>query len=241
MSTPASPSAPKPAGDHHDPAVVIHPSFEERMHAFWEKNRGTVMAVLVVILLGILAKGAWDYFAASREQGIRADYAAATTPAKVKEFIASHAGHPLAGVAQLGLADDAYAAGNYAEAVAAYEKAVPALKTGLLTSRAKFGLAMAKLAAGRTAEAETGLAAIASDAAENKSLRASAAYQLASLAASAHRAADVKKYTEQVMSLDPAGMWVQRAMALRVQFPESEVAAPAPAAAAPAIKLEPTK
>ena len=53
MSTPATPSAPKPAGDARNlvPAATASLSFEERLRGFWEKNRGTVTAVLVAILV----------------------------------------------------------------------------------------------------------------------------------------------------------------------------------------------
>jgi hypothetical protein len=92
---------------------------------------------------------------------------------------------------------------------------------------------MAKIAAGKTAEGETALKALAGDAAQLKGIRAEASYHLASLAAEAGRADDVKKYSEQVAQIDPSSPWTQRAMTLRASLPVAPAAA-APQTAAPA-------
>jgi len=235
MSTPAT--SPSPAGDGHKvvPVDATNASFEDKLQAFWERNRGTVTAVLVVIVLAILAKGGWDYVAEQHEQSVREAFAASTTPDQLKDFAASHADHPLAAVALLKLADDAYAAGKYDEAAAGYQKVLSGLKDNALTSRVRFGLAMAKLLGGHAAEAETAFNAIASDTNESKSMRAEAAYELAAMASSANNVADVKKYTEQVMAIDPSGLWTPRAMALRQRYPAEAMTAPA---TGPAIKLD---
>lgn len=235
MSTPATSSSPAGDGRKVVPVDAANASFEDKLQAFWERNRGTVTAVLVVIVLAIVGKGGWDYLAAQREQGVRGAFAEATTPAQLKDFAASHEGHPLAAVAQLKLADDAYAGGKYDEAAAGYEKALSGLKDTVLASRVRFGLAMAKSLGGHAAEATAVFNAIAADTSESKSLRAEAAYELAAMAAEANNAADVKKYTEQVMAVDPAGIWTGRAMALRQRFPAEAMTAPS---SAPAIKLD---
>jgi hypothetical protein len=136
-------------------------------------------------------------------------------------------------LAQLRLTDDAYTAGKAAEAVTGYETVAAKLKTGPLFARAQLGLAMAKIAAGKTAEGETALKALAGDAAQLKGIRAEASYHLASLAAEAGRADDVKKYSEQVAQIDPSSPWTQRAMTLRASLPVAPAAA-APQTAAPA-------
>ena len=244
MSTPSTPSSPKPAGDDRNLVPVdenyVAPSFEDRVRIFWEKNNKAVYGVLVVILLAIVAKEGWDYLAAQREKGVEQAYAAATTPAQLRTFIGEHPQHTLAGVAQLQLADEAYAGGRYGEAVTAYEQASGVLKNGPLASRARLGAAMAKLQGGRESEGEAALKALAADEKEPKAYRLEAAYHLTSLAAERHNATDVKTYSDQVMQLDPASPWTQRAMHLRASVPSAE--APVPAADAnadqsPAIKL----
>jgi hypothetical protein len=238
MPNPATPSSPTPAGDDRNLIAVdencIAPSFEDRLHAFWEKNKKTVTAVLLVILLIVAGKGVWEYFAAAKEREIGQDYAAATTPAQLKSFIADNPQHPLAGVALLRAADDAYAAGKFADAIGSYDQAATVLKTGPLASRARLGSAMAKLQSGQTAQGEAALKAFAADANEITAYRAEASYHLASHAAANGNSADVKTYSDQLMKLDPASPWTQRALALLSTLGIEE---PASAETTPSITL----
>lgn len=238
MSPSATPSAPTPAGDDRNLIAVdenyIAPTFEERLRLFWKKNNKAVTAVLVLILLAIAAKGGWEYMTAQRERDIEQAYAASVTPAQLKAFAAANAQHELGGVAYLRIADEAYIEGRSSDAIAAYEQASSVLKAGPLASRARLGAAMAKLQAGRGTDAETALKTFAADAKEPKAYRAEAIYHLASLAASAHNAADLKTYSDQLMQLDPASPWTQRSLALRANLPGDQIAPPS---AAPAITL----
>lgn len=229
MTTPATPSQPTPAGDDRNLVAVdanyIAPSLEDKLQGFWKKNGTAVIVLCVLVLAGIVAKGGWDYMAEQKEADVQKDYAAATTPEKLKAFAAAHIGHSLGAVAQLRLADDAYAAGKAADAITGYEQVVATLKTGPLATRARLGAAMAKISAGKTTEGEAALKSLASDAAQAKGVRVEAAYQLASLAAEAGRADDVKKYSDQVAQIDPASPWTQRAMGLRASLPVAPSAA----------------
>src|SRR5882762_3074417 len=119
MTTPATPTDPTPAGDdrHFVPVdeTNVGPSFEEQLHAFWKKNSTIVLILCALVLLGIVGKGGWEYLEGQKEEGIKHEYADATTPEKLKAFAAAHAGHALAGAAQLTMADDAYKAGKTTE------------------------------------------------------------------------------------------------------------------------------
>jgi hypothetical protein len=238
MTKPAAPSAPKSSGDDRNLVAVdenyVALTFEDRLRIFWQKNGRTVVAFVVVVLLAILARGGWDYLAAQKEQALEREYAAAGTSDQLKAFAAAHAGHELAGIAQLRLADEAYAAGKSADAISGYEATVAVIKTGPLASRARLGLAMAKIQSGKTAEGEATLKQLASDATEAKGIRVEAAYQLASLAAVAGKANDARKYSDQIMQVDPASPWLQRAMMLRASLAPAETA---PTGTAPAVKL----
>lgn len=251
MSTPENPSSSQPVG-HARPAAAADATqaanaspFDEQLQQFWVKSGKTVIAVCVVILLAILAKGGWEYMAASKEADLTKEYAAATTSEKLKTFAAAHPGHVLAGIAYLRLADEAYAAGKGADAVTNYEAAVKNLTGSPFLNRAELGQAMAKLQAGQTADAEAALKQIADRATEAKAVRLEAAYHLASLAQAAGRAEDAKKYTDQIIQIDASSSWAQRAMMLAAQSapavsatPAASVAPAADAAAAePAIKL----
>lgn len=227
MTTPTTPPNPTPAGDDRNlvavDAQVLAPTFEEKLLLFWQKNGTKVIVVCVLVLVGILAKGGWELIEAQKEAGLEKDYVAATTSEKLKAFAAANSGHTLAAVAQLRLADEAYTAGKTTEAVAGYESVISILKTGPFATRARLGIAMAKLSSGKTAEGEAALKALAGDATQLKGVRVEAAYHLASLAADAGRADDVKKYSDQIAQIDPASPWIQRAMTLRAALP---VAAP---------------
>lgn len=225
MSTPATPSNPNPAGPAGDDRNLVAVdattalSFEEKLQVFWQKYRGAVVALCVVVLIGILAKGGWDYLQRQKEAEVRKAYAAATNTDQLKAFSAANAEHPLAGVAQVRLADEAYGAGKSADAIAAYEKAISILKDGPLAARAKLGRALAKVQAGKAAEATTELKQLADDANQFKAIRTEAAYHLTSLAVEAGNAADAQKYSDQLMQIDPTSPWTQRGLSLRASLP----------------------
>ncbi len=231
MTTPATPSSPKPAGDDRNLVAVdaaTAATLEEKLHVFWKSNGTAVLSLCGLVLLGILAKGGWDYLGRQKELDVEKDYAAATTPEARKAFAAAHPDHSLGVIAQLRLADDAYAAGKAADALTGYEATLKMVKDGPLAARASLGRAMAKIQTGKTAEGTAELKSLAGDPNQFKGVRAEAAYQLTSLAAEASNGADVQKFADQLMSIDPSSAWAQRAMSLRAMFP----AVPAPAAPA---------
>lgn len=220
---------------------VGNQGLDESLHRLWRQYGRSILIGCMAVVVALLAKGGWDYLAAQKEQAIRQDYAAASTSDNLRAFAEAHSSHILAGVARLRLADEAYAAGKGAEAVAAYEVAVPKLKNSPLAGRAQLGLAMAKVLAGRTTDGEVALLQIADQADAFKGQRAEALYHLASLAHTAGRTEDVNKYAGQLMQIDAGGAWAQRAQMLRL---ETAMAASAPvtspdstSTAEPAIKL----
>lgn len=235
MSIPATPS-PTPSGDDRNLVRVdetyVAPGFEDRLRIFWEKNSKTVMTVCVVVLVAIIAKGGWELLQAQKEKGIAADYAAAgNDSAKLKSFASSHEGHALAGASYLRLADEAYAAGKFADAAANYEKAAADLKEGPFAGRVRLGLAVSKLQSGNAAGAEADLKVLANDVGLLKAVRAEAAYHLATIAAGAGKNDEVAKLADQIMTIDPQGTWSQRAMMLRATLPAADNAAAVPAPA----------
>jgi hypothetical protein len=235
---PASPATPNSAGDDRNLVAVDRTTavtFEDKLQLFWKNNRTAVLGVCVVVLLAILGKGAWDYFGRERERDLGQAYVAATTPEQLKAFSAAHPDHVLGGIAQIRIADDAYAPGKSAEAIAGYDKAIAALKNDALAARAKIGRALAKAQAGKTADAVTELKQLADDANQFKAARAEAAYHLTGLAVEAGNATDAQKYVDQLNQIEPMGAWAQRAMMLRATLP----ATPAPEATAPASSSTP--
>ena len=242
MSTSATPSTPSPAGDDRNLVPVDATTaltFEDKAQLFWEKNRKMLLGLCVLILLGILAKGGWDYLARQKELDIEKAYAGASTPEQLRTFAAAHPNHTLGGIAQLRIADEAYETGKSADAVAGYDKAIATLKTGPLAARARLGRALAKAQSGKAAEAAAELKQIADDKSQFKALRAEATYHLTSLAVEAGDAAEAQKMVDQLNQIDPMGAWAQRATMLRSTLPATPTPA-APAAAAGEPKKEET-
>ncbi len=228
------PTDPKPAGDDRNLIPVDATpvaSFEDNMYVFWQKYRGLILGLCVLVLVGIIGKGGWDYLARQKELDVEKAYAAAKTPEQLKAFSASHPDHVLGGVAQLRMADDAYAAGKSGDAVAGYDKALSSLKDGPLAARARLGRALAKVQAGNATEATNELKQLVSDTAQFKAIRTEAAYHLTSLPVESGNVEEAQKLSDQLMQIDPTSPWTQRGLQLRATLP----ATPAPAAvAAPA-------
>src|SRR5438067_611022 len=110
------------------PPADSAPTFELKLHRFWQKNRRDVLAACIIVLIAIAGKGAWEYLASQREKNTQAEYTAAGTAEKLRAFARTHAGHPLAGVADLRLADEEYLAGRYNDALPDYISAADILR-----------------------------------------------------------------------------------------------------------------
>jgi hypothetical protein len=243
----ATPSDPQSAGDARHPDAAerspIALTFEDKLQLLWRRHRVLIVGFCVVVTLTIIGLGAWDYLQARQELDVEKAYAAASTPESLKAFADAHSDHTLAGAAYLRIADDAFAAGKTSDALANYEKAAGIFKEGPFAARTKLGLAVTKVVSGKTAEGTTELKQLVDDGAQFKGIRAEAAYHLASLAAEAGVAADVQKYSDLLMQIDPGSPWTRQAFGLRASLPPAsltpESKSESPAAAAPAIQFTP--
>jgi hypothetical protein len=213
MTPPAAPSDPNSA--------AIPASFEDQVKLAWEKNGGFIYLMIALVALGILGKGGYEYFAAQKELKAQQDYAACTAPDMLKAFAESHRGHPLAGLAELRVADMAYASGSYREATAEYGQAMPDLTVPALVARAKLGLAVSEAQSGRVSDAEAGLRQILGDDAQLKPIRCEAAYQLAVLEVSQGRPGEVQALMDRLMQIDPSSPFSERIVSLRSSLPDS--------------------
>jgi predicted negative regulator of RcsB-dependent stress response len=236
MTNPANPPSPQSAG-----AETPAPSpVDEGLQNFWKKNGNAILVLCALVLLGYVGKAGWEYFAREREAGIQQEFAAADAPEKLQAFADAHPSHALAGLAELRIADFAYASGRLDSAIIGYGRAIDILKTGPLAARARLGLAMAKIQSGLTGEGEASLHQLADDPTQYKAIRAEATYQLASLAASSGQGAEVEKYSVQLMQIDPNSPWTQRAFGLQsLVSPTGPAANPANPGPVPAISFRP--
>jgi TolA-binding protein len=190
-------------------------SAEERLRKAWGAYGSLVYIACAVVAAGILAKGGWDYLNVQKELGIKKDFAECATPDAYRTFIGNHPGHVLTGVAELILANDAYAGGKYTDAVAVYGSAIADLPAGPAQSNARMGLAMSLAQTGKSAEAESSLRLLMNDPSQLKATRTEAGYHLAELAIADGRGADVQKLAEQVMQIDPSSPFSERTFTLR--------------------------
>ena len=218
-----------PHGEKPAEAPVVEPGFEIAVHEFWDRNRNFVLMLCAAALLVIAGREGWQYFANAREKDLQADYAKAGDSAdRLAKFADAHAGHALAGVAALRVADEKFSAGDYKSASSSYQKAAGSLQTDALLGRARLGAAISQLNSGDQAAGEAALKALSADPAAFKSARAEAFYHLASLAAGAGKADEVRKLAEQLSLIEANGPWAQRATILVAGLP-AEAGKPGPA------------
>ena len=207
MPTPAAPSKTKEA--------EIAPPPEVRLRQAWERYGGMFYFFCGVLALGILAKGGWRYLNEQKELGIQKEYMECVTPDSFLAFAAKHPGHPLAGVAEETVADNAFLGGRYMDALKAYSSALTDLPEGPVRARARLGQAMSLQLTGRTGEAEADLRQIVEDAGQMKALRCEAGYHLAELETAAGRGAEVQKLAQELIKIDPANGFAERTFMMR--------------------------
>ncbi|MEO7413415.1 MAG: tetratricopeptide repeat protein [Opitutaceae bacterium] len=243
----ATPSDPQSAGNERDPldaeSSAITLTAEDKLQLFWRRNRTLIIVVCIAVTVAIIGIGVFDYLEGEREKDVQEAYVTATTPETLKVFADAHSEHALGGAAYLRLADDAFSAGKFADALTNYDKAAKTFKEGPLAARTKLGLAVTKVVSGKATEGTAELKQLVDDANQFKGIRAEAAYHLASLAAESSNVPDVQKYSDLLIQIDPASLWTQRAMMLRATLPPSPPAAdattaPSGAPAMPAIEFK---
>jgi hypothetical protein len=210
-----------------DPSASEIPvSFEDKLKLAWVRYGNLIFIACGLVAAGILARGGLDYLAAQKELNIKKDYSECTSPDSLKAFASAHRGHPLAGLADVRVADASYASGSFADAAANYGLAVADLPAGPFKGRAKLGLAMSQAQSGKASEAEAGLRQVLGDETELKPIRCEAAYHLAGLAVAGGRPGEVQKLAEQLTQIDPSSPFEERMMALRASVPDLPAASP---------------
>lgn len=234
---------PPPAPQPQDPSAPPPPpvgaeEFALTMRMFWEKHGAKVLMVVLVGFGIILGREGWQWFQASRERDIQAEYAKIGDRLdQLPKFANEYSGHALGGVAWLRLADDAYTKNDFKTAATHYGKAVESLENSSLKARARLGSAMSQLGAGDKAAAETTLKSLSSDTKAVTALRAEATYTLAVLAREAGKDDDARKFIDEISKIEPMGLWAQRGFLLKAQMEAAKPAAPA--TAAPTIEFKP--
>jgi Tfp pilus assembly protein PilF len=122
-------------------------------------------------------------------------------------------------VAYLKVADEAYTAGNFADALANYDRAAAALPGTPFASRALLGRGVCLIQSGKSSDGTGILKRLSDDTAQLEGVRCEATYHLASLAFEAGRYDEVVTLTNLIMQLDTGGTWAQRSLFLRGRTP----------------------
>jgi hypothetical protein len=219
-----------------DPAGAL--SFEDQAFLIWKKQRTFIIGTLVAVVALLIGWFAFQGIQESREAAVRTAFGQATTIDAKRTFAREHAGHALAGVALLAVADDSYAGERYEDAAREYASASAVLVEPLLLGRARIGEGAANLRTAQTAQGEQQLTKVAEDVGLLMSHRLQAWYLLASHAAGAGDPAKARDMIGRLKALDPASEWANLASALQVRLDtEQPVGAsdlpPAPAPAMP--------
>jgi hypothetical protein len=218
MATSSRPSKSKAAVE---PGATppVSSDVDERLHGFWKEYGQYAVVVCAIILLFYIGKMGWDFFAAQRENSVRAEYLAAKNVAQLKAFIADHPDHRLTSVARLSIAHQDYADGNIAQALLDYKAVEPSLKGDPLDQRALIGIAICEIELGQRAQGEDGLRAILDDTHQLPVVRVEAGSQLASALANEGKRDEVQKIAMQLVQLDQNSPWTQRALTLSASLP----------------------
>jgi predicted negative regulator of RcsB-dependent stress response len=227
-------STPKPAKGDERNVVAVDPTapqatLEERLTEIWTENRTFILAGIVLVIVAIIGRYAWDSHVAAKQREIQAAFGLAETAEAKVAFARDYADSPLAGVALVGAADEAYTKAEYSVAGQRYAQAAAVLKDPVILSRARLGEAMCALQGGSTSKGEELLRKVGGDATAAEAIRAEAWYHLAAHLRDTGNVAGAREAIAKVSEVSPRGMWTMRAAGLAAKLP-AETAAAAPAA-----------
>jgi predicted negative regulator of RcsB-dependent stress response len=223
MTDNASPTQRPAKGDERN-VVAVDPTapeatLEERLALIWAQNRTLILAGIVAVFLAIIGRGLWESYAAGKARDVQIAFGAAETVEAKLAFARAHPDSPLAGIALIGAADDAYENADYATAATRYAEAAAALQDSLILGRARLGEAVSSLQAGMATKGESQLREIASDPAASEGIRAEAWYHLAAYALDSGNSAGAREAANKVGEVSPTSMWAMRAAGLLAKLP----------------------
>lgn len=185
-------------------------SDEEKLALMWQRVKTPTLVIVatgIILLAGNLTLSALRQ---SRTAALQSAYLEALDGNNLRSFGEENARSSLGGFALLQAADQAYAAGNFADAISLYEKAAEAVKSSPLEGRALLGLGFAQVSQGNTDGGRSIFQRIKSDAALFEVFRGEAAYALAVLALDAQDNAAFASELSFIRGLDQNANWLDR-------------------------------
>jgi predicted negative regulator of RcsB-dependent stress response len=233
--TESTPATPKPAkGDDRNLVAVENaaaPTVEDRLLVFFQKNIVAICCAIIAALILIAGRQAWDWYEKRAKTSAETAFGAAETAEQRLAFSREFAGHPLAGVALLSVADDSFEKDDYTQAATQYMQAAKACTEPIFKARAQLGEGIASIRAGLTTKGVGILQGVANDATVVDPLRCEAWLHLAATALAGGDYVQARDALDRLTALSPSGVWAGRADFLRTQIPVEETPAIAPAPA----------
>lgn len=210
----------------HAPQSDLPPDadIEDRFNDFWKKNGPAIFGVIALIAVVVVGYQVYDYLQDRKADRLSSEFNTLETPEEKLNFAERNAGGHLASLAFIEIADYAYAAENFTDAVERYEAALPGLEGNPISGRARLGAAMARLRLG-DANAAVLLDQLARDPGVLDPIRGEAAYLLAATQLAEGQTAEARRALDLLGTLDNAPQWQQRGLQLESQLPSVEDAA----------------
>jgi len=190
---------------------------EERIKLWWEKNRGMLVFGAALILLVAIAYQGLRLYRQSYEAKVQDAWTAIESMEDRKSFAEAHEGHPLAGLAYLQLAEDAYLNADYPTAENYFRKAEEALAEPVFKGKARIGFAVSAAREGDRETAIQALESLATDPEGLHSIRSEAAYHRAILALEEEDSDVLDQYFDLLTTLRYSQGWISRLQEIRSQ------------------------
>ncbi|CAI8300848.1 MAG: Uncharacterised protein [Opitutia bacterium UBA7350] len=190
-------------------------AFEERVSMYWMENKGFVtgcILALALVIIGLNGVRIYGNYTSEKQQSL---YLEALANDSLESFATDYPTLELGGFAALQVADAAFEAAEYDRAKENYARAMTALESPMLKSRARLGLAFANKETGDTAAAQAEMEALIAEPTTADSIRAEALYYLALTAHLEAKENVFANLAEQMSKLTPASPWQQRLEQLR--------------------------
>jgi hypothetical protein len=175
--------------------------FEDRVWLFWRNQKGNLLLVAGLILVGVVGWQGWKAYQQHVADQLQADYKAAQDGPSLLAFAHAHPDTTFGKLAQLEAADIFYKEGKYADAVPAYTDAIAIWGTENYGQRARIGLALSLLQNNDPVGAHQQLESLAKDTQSVAFYRSEAAFDLAVLEAQAGNQKNVAQWVAQVNTL----------------------------------------
>jgi len=205
-STPAPNASPmNPPGQHHPDGA-----FDDPLHEWWQKNGKSLIAGALIVVIGTGLVFGFRAYRNSQETALQVAYNEAVATGDLASYAEGNAGYPLAGVAALQTANEAFAEENWERALSFYTLAADSLKGNPLSGKARLGIAISQSKLGEAPQAKNILATLAGDQTAFPAARAEALYFLSLLSLEAGDTAAFDQWSEQLAGIDQVGNWTSR-------------------------------